>query len=242
MAAYKRPLTVELPPELDKKAKEIHARMAVYIDNFVYKPREERDDAKIYEYIYHITYMLASKAKMFERVKDLDEFALYSAGKVYGRLVNEKQFITEPGKKKLEKITSILNYIKNSLYGMKVSFQKESFNQVFDNELGFAGDTLVQSWKESVQQDYNGGLQEAVIDSMNKLPLVAKKIVKSTPYSTDPIISRRLYISCLLSFLNSIQLPNKVKEKFLKKEKDGSDIDTLKLNYIDKQNNKSVIL
>ena len=55
---YQRPAVVELPPELDKKATELHARMAVYIDNFIYKPKEERDDARIYEYLYRINDIL----------------------------------------------------------------------------------------------------------------------------------------------------------------------------------------
>lgn len=239
---YTRPATVWLPPELDKKAKDLHARMAVYIDNFIYKPREERDDAKIYEYLYHITYMLACKAKMFEKGSDYDEFSLYSASKVYGRLVNEKQFIEDPEKKSLKKITSILNYIKNSLYGMKVSYQKEAFNQVFDSELGFDGNSLVQSLKKDAQSDYNAGLRDAILEAIQKVPYITRKVVKSTPYSTDPVMARRLYMSCLLSFLNSIQLPNKIKQKLEKKEAAKNNIDLIKINFIDEQFNDSVIL
>ena len=242
MASYTRPVEVWLPPELDKKAKEVHARMAVYIDHYIYGPKNERDDAKIYEYIYHITYMLACKAKMFQKAEDYDEFSLYSATKVYGRLINERQFVEEPGKKKLEKITSILNYIKNSLYGMKVSFQKESFNQIFDSELGFDGNSLSQSLKSEAQQQYNAGLYDAVLDSIDKLPYIIRKVVKSTPYSNDPIMSRRLYMSCLLSFLNSIKLPNKVIQKLSKKEENGNNVDSAKIEYIDEQSNNSVIL
>ena len=242
MASYKRPAEVWLPPELDNKAKEVHARMAVYIDNFIYKPKSERDDAKIYEYLYHITYMLACKAKMFQKGSDYDEFSLYAASKVYGRLINERQFIEEPGKKKLEKITSILNYIKNSLYGMKVSFQKEAFNQVFDNELGFDGNNLVESWKDNIREDYREGLYETIIESISDTPYIAKNIVKSTPYAFDPLMSRRLYISCILSFLNSIELPNKIKQKIAKKEMNNIDIDSLRLNYIEQQSDNFVIL
>lgn len=216
--------------------------MAVYIDNLIYTNRPERDDTKIYEYIYHITYMLACKAKMFEKGSDYDEFSLYSAGKVYGRLVNEKQFTEDPDKKKLEKITSVLNYIKNSLYGMKVSYQKESFNQVFDSELGFDGNGLIQSLKSNIQSDYNSGLRDAILEAIEKVPHITRKVIKSTPYSSDPVMARRLYMSCLLSFLNSIKLPNKIKQKLEKKEASKNNVDLLKIDFIDEQFNNSVIL
>ena len=239
MSSYSRPASVWLPPELDGKAKELHSRMAVYIDYYKYKPANERDDAKIYEYLYHISYMLACKARLFQNMDDYDSFALYSAAKVYERILNKKQFDDSP---KLAKITSILNYIKHSLFGMKVSFQKEHFNQIFDSQLDFNGDNLTNSWKTSIQQSYNEGLTETVVESIKYVPAMVKKVVKSTPYSSDPIMSRRLYLSLLLSFLNTIKLPNKYKNRILRKEANNNDADDLRLKYIQEQADKSIIL
>lgn len=240
---FKRPQSVWLPPELDKKAKELHARMAVYIDHYMYKPQKERDDLLIYQYIYHITYMLACKRKMFQTARDYDMYALYSAGKVYGRIINQKQFITESGQEPMKKITSILNYIKASLLGMKVSYQREEFQMVYDPNLGFDSTSYELAVKDSIKKDYtNQYIIEDTIDMFKKIPSITRKVVKSTPYSSDPIMFRRLYISCLLSFLNSITLTNKEKEKISKKESSGKNIDEIKYQYIDNKTDNSVIL
>ena len=238
---YRRPATVELPPELDKKAKEVHARMAVYIDNFIYRPKEERDDSRIYEYIYHISYMLACKYKMFENAKDYEEFSLYSASKVYGRLINERQFSTDPNTKKLEKITSVLNYVKNSLYGMKVSYQNESFKQVTHPDYACENQKLLDNMRANVQADYQQGLVDDIIATIQKVPSVALSVINKTHYRTDKIMHRRLYISCLLSFLNSMVLPNKYKNK-LEKKKESINNDELAIKWLKQETDNSVIL
>lgn len=71
---------------------------------------------------------------------------------------------------------------------------------------------------------------------------MVKKVVKSTPYSNDPVMSRRLYLSLLLSFLNTIRLPNKYKNRILRKEANNNDADDLRLKYIQEQADNSVIL
>lgn len=240
---FKRPDHVWLPEEVDKKGKELHARMAIYIDYYKYKPRDQRDDALIFEYIYHICYMLACKYKMFQTASDYDQFAIYCAGVVWGRIVNEKQFIAESGEELMPRIGSILNYIKASLLGMKVSYQKNEFQYVFDSELGFNGVKYINSVKESINSSYtNEYLVEDMIHSFKKLPYEVKKVVDTTPYCSDPVMNRRLYLSCMLSFANSLILNNKAKEKIAKKEEKGQDSDEFKINYYLNNDDKDVIL
>lgn len=239
---FNRPKSVELPVDLDHKATELHARMSVYIDHYAYKPRDQRDDAKIYEYIYHISYMLACRARMMDSAVNYDEFALYCATKVYGRLISDRQFLPDGDPKKLKKITSILNYIKNSLYGMKVSYQTESFNEIIDPRVGFQTDSLVSDLKSTIQSDYNEGIQDNVIQALRAIPKCVRDIVKSTPYSSNAIMSRRLYISCMLSFLSSMVLPKKLKAKIDKRAENNKDPDELLFRELKSQRDNSVIL
>lgn len=240
---FQRPASVWLPPEVDKKGKELHARMAIYIDYYKYKPKEERNDALIYEYLYHISYMLACQHKMFERAADYDNFAAYCAGVVYGRITNEKQFIAEEGEEPMKKIGSVLNYIKASLLGMKVNYQKQEFQLVFDPELGFNNIKFESDLKSSINDSYNREyLIEDTIEEFKRLPAVVKQVVKSTPYSDDRVMSRRLYMSCMLSFLNSITLDNKLKNKLAKKELKGQSADEAKVDYLSDLSENCVIL
>ena len=83
---YNRPDKVYLPPEYDNKAKNIYTRMALYFDLFIYS--DKRDDTLLYQYLYHIIYMLACRKKYFVSWEDYDNFALYMATKVYMRYIN----------------------------------------------------------------------------------------------------------------------------------------------------------
>lgn len=240
---FQRPDYVWLPPEVDKKGKELHARMAIYIDYYKYKPKEERNDSLIFEYLYHISYMLACKARMFQKGEDYDMFALYSAGVVWGRIVNEKQFVAESGEALMPRIGSVLNYIKASLLGMKVSYQKNEFQYVFDSELGFNGMKFESDTKANINNSYNGKyIVEDTLEEFKQLPDIVAKVVRSTPYSNDPIMYRRIYISCLLSFLNSVTLSNKLKEKLAKKEAKGQNTDESLIDYFNNSDDRNVIL
>lgn len=101
-----------------KPADVTYTDMCIYVDENVYRDDlTEIEQEQIYIYIYHICYMLACKGKYFKTFEDYDNFALYTAAKLYARLIDARQFEDPP---KLNKIKSILNYAKNTLYGMKV--------------------------------------------------------------------------------------------------------------------------
>ena len=104
--------------------------MCIYIDAHAYE--EDRNDDLIFEYLYHITKMLAHKSNYFNKPKYYDDFGIYAAGKLFLRLINPKQFDINPdtGLPRLTKIKSILNYAKTKIYPLKVEFEQENYYQM----------------------------------------------------------------------------------------------------------------
>ena len=107
---------------------------AIWIDANAYRDDlTETEKEQIYEYIYHLTKMLAYKNKLFSRNQYYEDFAIYSAGRTYLRLTNPKQW--NNGDKPLMKpIKSILNFIKATLYPHKVDFEQEFYAQTLQPE------------------------------------------------------------------------------------------------------------
>lgn len=88
--------------------------MAKYIDDHV---REEKcNEELIFEYMYHLFYVLSVKAKMFKTSSDYDGYALYGATQLFIRYRKEN---INPN---LKPIKSSLNYIKKLLYPIRVDY------------------------------------------------------------------------------------------------------------------------
>ena len=67
--------------------------------------------------------------------------------------------------------------------------------------------------KTDVTNSYNYRVVEAVESTCNNVPYIIKEILQNTPYKNDKVTQERLYKSCLLSFINSITLPNEILDK-----------------------------
>jgi len=240
---YQRPTSVWLPPELDKKATDLYARMSVYVDNFIHKDdKTEGEISKLYEYIYHIAYMLSCKSKMWDTAKDYDEFSLYVASRVYVRMTNPRQFSVQEGERSLKPIKSVLNYLKFVLPKLRVRYQEENFTQVFSDKHGSDTEGLKNDYRESIQKSYNDGLPEAVQEELSKIAVVTKHIVNGTPYRKDKLMTRKIYMSCLLTLLNNFTLTNKDKIKIQQKIDKNKDVDETLYKLYDKESESGVIL
>lgn len=186
--------------------------MAIYIDEHIY---EENFDANlIFDYIYQLINMLAHKASLFKNKQYYEDFALKSATSIYMRLTNKKQFeFDEKGEPKLPKVKSVLNYIKKTLYAMKVDFEQEEYEKV-QPELEAA---------YSYSEDYS--LHNHLMESVDRLRVTdfsicmhdicktIKRYLSHIPYRNDRAVWENIYLSCLLSLLNSITLSNKNKKR-----------------------------
>ena len=197
--------------------------MCIYIDAHlkdIVVPNANPDvESKIYEYLYHIAYALAYKAGYFRNFADYDAFACYAAAELFismrkkqmnaGQVVRGKVVIP---------VKSCLNFLKATLFPLKVNYQRESFSAVFDPKLHPEIAELDDQCKEAVKIEYSADLQEAYDTAIKKLPLIIKDIVYKSFFKNDPVMCQRLYMSLLLTLLNDTTLPNRIKCKIVDKE------------------------
>lgn len=186
--------------------------MAIYIDEHVY---EENFDANlIFDYIYQLINMLAHKASLFKNKQYYEDFALKSATSIYMRLTNKKQFeFDENGQPKLPRVKSVLNYIKKTLYAMKVDFEQEEYEKVQPE--------LEAAYSYSEEYSLHNRLMESVDRlrvtdfsiCMHDVCKTIKSYLSHIPYRNDRSTWENIYLSCLLSLLNSITLSNKNKKR-----------------------------
>lgn len=130
-----------------KKFKVRPVDMCIYIDENIYKP--DHDVQKIFEYLQCLFYSLSMKKRYFNTEYDYEQYSLYGATQVYLRLTNDKQFL-EDEDKKLPRVKSVLNYIKNVLYPFKVNYQKDTFNEVYKEE--YLGAEINDQIKDDIEK------------------------------------------------------------------------------------------
>ena len=67
-----------------------YTQMCIWIDANAYK--EDCNEELLFEYLYHISRMLAYKRRFFDRADYYDDFAIFMATRIFMRLKNKKQF------------------------------------------------------------------------------------------------------------------------------------------------------
>ena len=137
--------------------------MCIYIDNTAYKENlTEEEQNTIFQYLYFVSYMLASKAKFFAKAEYYDDFAIYCATNVFLRLRNPKQFeYDEEGNPKLKRVKSVLNYIKKTIDPRRVDFQQQFYTQIYSN-----------TSYEDVVYDCEYSFSDMLSDSIDELSMV----------------------------------------------------------------------
>lgn len=200
-----------------------YTTMCIYIDEHmreVVNPGENPDvESKIYEYLYHIIYALSCKATYFKQFEDYDKYALYAASEVYlamrNKLANEGK---EVRGKVIVPIKSCLNFIKTVMFPLKINFQRSEFATVFDAQLGHDTEGINSKIRESIQADYRNSFEEDYRSAIEAVPLYIKNYLRRSPFRNDAVMMNRLYISTMLSFINSITLPVRLREKLKSRE------------------------
>lgn len=193
--------------------------MCIYIDEHIYE--QDFDQDKIYGYLQWLFYILSVKKKYFKTADDYENYAIYGATQTYLRLTDKRQFLPEDDPKYMKRIKSVLNFIKRIMYPLKVNYQKSTFNEVikFDEDVEYDGNTIYTALDGSIsEQIYNnnaGFLQVDIESYIKTLKRMIMSTVKNTPYSNDPVMLHRLYMSCLISFLRSVTLSNRNKERLI---------------------------
>jgi hypothetical protein len=222
--------------------------MAIYIDKnlpLIKEPDKYPEvETKIYEYLYHILFALSMKAGYFKVFDDYDSFACYGACELFfsmrKKLINEGK---EVRGKKIIPVKSSLNFIKATMFPLKVNYQRESFMQVLDPELHESVDMLKTNVKEDIQASYRRSLYENLTETVDLIPKILSKVLALTPFRYDQVMCRKLQISILLTLLDDITMPNKLRKKFdNKKPVDNADKALNKLIVAYELNPNNVIL
>ena len=188
-----------------------YTEMAMYIDSHIYS--DDCDDEKIFIYLYHLSLMLAYRNKLFKRPEYYEDFALTFAEDMYLRLKNPKQeMLKEDGSPKMYKLTSILNYMKRTIYGRKVTFEQNYYSQSLS--------TITELEKELVSSDfdvlnqiykYTKDYDEVeIIECLKNINIIIKDYIYKIPYLTDIRERENIYISCVITisylFENAIRI------------------------------------
>ena len=217
--------------------------MAIWFDAHIYD--EKRDDETLFKYLYLLIYMLACKSKYFISFEDYDKFSLFSASIIYMRAVEKrfrKSFIKndETGELEFNGKISILNYIKSVIPWLKVLYMKDEYKS--SEKVSEAINSYMKSSVRYSSEDRDN-LRSDMMDTLSQFPEVIDKVINETPYKNDPILSRRLKMSCYLTILNGITLTEIDKLKLIsRKTSDNFDYDEIKIKLLNRNREDSVIL
>lgn len=181
-----------------------YTQMCIWIDENAYK--DDCDEEMLFEYLYHISRMLAYKRKFFEKASYYDDFAILMATRIFMRFKNKKQFSET---KKLDKIRSVLNYAKSILYSTKLQFEEQYYAQ---NYVSMEDDSYDYSLHDLVISSIDGLRVSDFKAYLGNIVETSKSFIYKLPYK-DKAEQCNLYTSCMLSFLNSVVLSNKNKKK-----------------------------
>lgn len=215
--------------------------MAIAIDDMAYS--DDCNDELLFEYLYHLSMMLAAKACYFKSAKHYDDFAIFMASSAYFRLRNPKQYALDAnGQPKMTKLKSILNYLKVILYPRKVAFEQQNYAQTEitlneDENVMYVGHTFANKISDSVDDLMKVEFRSCLGDCCNSI----KEFLKSIPYKYKSAEWYNIYFSCLLSFLNSITL-SKAEELRLRSAKYRINDHSLLLESYNKQQYEDFVI
>lgn len=184
-----------------------YTEMAIYVDEHIYT--EECDKDKAFLCIYHLALMLAYKGRIFTRKEYYREFAFFFATKIYDRLKDPRQYaIIENGEPELAPIKSVLNYMKATLYSSKVDFEQLTYSQ--SHSLNPYGDTDYNDSEYRVvnkiryfTDNFNAVETELCLRNLHK---IIQACLQDSPYFNNKKEWHDIYMSCLLTVLNSFTL------------------------------------
>ena len=201
-----------------KKPKDVrYVDMCIAIDETVrsYDPETNpftrEQEEMIYTYMYHLYYNFACRERYFNKADDYDEYALFCATKAWQRITNKEK----------PRLKSILNYVKKTKYGWKRKWQRENYQVILSDKYtpGFDSVTFKQEYQKRLRNQNRDLVIDHIFDDIDQIPYELKQIVKSTPYGSDKLTSKRIYISVLISYIRELDeiLQSKNINKYLYK-------------------------
>ena len=166
-----------------------YTQMAMWVDNNYHKV--DCDTSILYEYLYHLSNMLAHRFNYCTNERDYDDFSLYCASRLYMRLYDDKNMYKG---KEIKPIKSTLNYLKQVIYPYKCDFFKNSIETVEDSlmETNFDATYFAHIDRLSFQS------------SVSTISQTVRNYLQKLPRKKDSSQWHNIYISCMLTLLNSI--------------------------------------
>ena len=205
-----------------------YTKMAMWIDENFYK--DDCDHSRAYSYMYLLGYMLAAKQKFFNEQKDYEEFAAMIAYDTYQRMISKEK----------GPIKSVLNYMKSILFFRKGLFKIKKAQKIIDPKYDNWDSVIyVEKCKDAYETSNRGDLFEGVIETLKDTPNIIKKSIPKV-YRHNKLLYKNIYISCLLSMINRITLPNQYDSKLDLKLNSSPGFDEVK--YYKKYLDNDIIL
>lgn len=187
-----------------------YTQMAIWIDEHVYE--RPLDESLLYEYLYHLSNMLAGKAEYFASAVDYDQFALFSASRLFQRFVNPKQFaLNKAGEPQMKKIKSVLNYIKKVIYPYKVDFEMEFKIENKNVNVIPIGTFDLGSHMVEASSIFDRIEFSYTLDSIS---MIVKSHLQKIPTKKNSSEWENIYLSCMLTLLDSITLPRTIQARY----------------------------
>jgi len=186
---------------------------------------------KAYEYMYLLAYMLGCKSKYFYSLNDYDGYASHLAYATYLRMTDKNK----------PQIKSVLNYMKSIQYFRKLGYEKEAYSEIIDPAYSktWNSDKFVENYKQSLESENKIKLQESILELLKTTPTLIRKNIPVI-YQNNRLTFLNVYISCLLTMINRVTLPNQCREYFDKKTENPSTFN--EANYYRRHLDKDVIL
>ena len=171
--------------------------LAIWIDENFYK--DDCDYNTAYAYMYLLASMLSSKHRYFDNQKDYDEFASLLAYDTFKRMSNVNK----------GKIKSVLNYMKSIISFRRIGYNFTKRQKIIDPVYDKDWDAVsyVENCKNSYEASFSDKLSEGVVDILSYTPQYIKESIPKI-FKIDKVLYKNIYLSCMLSLIDRITLPN----------------------------------
>ena len=206
--------------------------LAIYIDNTIYERDAENnptglkkmthsEEGTVYNYLYNILKVLASKNRLFYNQMDLDDFSIRLAGQILSRLIDPKQnfSLRKDIKKPLGPVKSCLNYIKIVLPFAAVDFRKDNYQEVVTSEIQ-GEDNLInvkEYIEDNIRSEYAKTREQLFDQFLCNFCEYLDDVLENSIYKHNLKERNNLKISAILTTTNFLKLQGKYKNSSFNK-------------------------
>ncbi len=143
--------------------------------------------------------MLAHQSNFFRDEETYDEFSLRVAETYYTKIERSRQ-------NKSDKIRSILNYVKKTLFSRKLRYIKYGFSDHQTYSPIQAEESLASNLHYAVQSSIDDMAKIRFNSYLGDIPKTIKAYLRRLPQRNDKVFISNLYVSLLLSIMNFVTL------------------------------------